>query len=37
MEVAGLGTLTIAANARFSTILNQFKWDQSAVLKASIK
>lgn len=37
MEVAGLGTLTLVAEAKYSELFKHFHWDQTAVLRARIK
>lgn len=36
MEVAGFGCLVVTADAVYSDLLKQFKWDRSATMKARI-
>lgn len=36
MEVAGLGSLVITATAKYSPLLEQFKWNENATLAARI-
>lgn len=36
MDVAGCGQLVFTVNAKFSALLNQVKWDQTAELRARL-
>lgn len=37
MEVAGLGTLVFVVEGKYSALLNQIRWDQTAELRARIQ